>query len=221
MVFFTFLSYNLDPETGSLFVRILLWIHGASWIRSHNTAIHSFCIQHMIVVDPDSQLASILICSLVKSLIFGILAWKKRFFSDDAWYFSSEVRRAHPQAVESEEFQGPRVTARNASGKYIPSPTEYTGCQAFCPVVRIGSLPPPHSQASVAPPRTQVLGRHTRLRGRGPNIFTKEQTFWNSRNVYYIIPLHPVISILCPSQCFCLLRILRREWSFLLVFTYF
>jgi hypothetical protein len=42
----------------------------------------------------------------------------------------------------------------------ISLPIEYTECQAFSPVVRTGS-PPPHSQASVAPPSLWVQGGDT------------------------------------------------------------
>jgi hypothetical protein len=40
--------------------------------------------------------------------------------------------------------------------------TEYTECQAFYPVVRIGSPPPPHTQESVALPLWVQGGRLTR-----------------------------------------------------------
>ncbi len=62
---------------------------------------------------------------------------------------------------------------------------EYTECQAFSPVVRIGS--PPHPQASVATSPLWFRGGHTRLRkrGRGEPIQTKGQTLWCSS----IIPL--------------------------------
>jgi hypothetical protein len=44
---------------------------------------------------------------------------------------------------------------------------EYTECQAFCPVVRIRSLPLPHPQASVAPPPFGSKGGDTLVRGVG------------------------------------------------------
>jgi hypothetical protein len=58
--------------------------------------------------------------------------------------------------------------------------TEYTECQAFCPVVRIGSPTP--SPASAAPPLWIQVRRHTRLRGRDwrDPILTKGQTLWYS-----------------------------------------
>jgi hypothetical protein len=46
------------------------------------------------------------------------------------------------------------------------STTKYTECQAFFPVLRIGSPQPPHMPASVAPPSCVQGGRHARLRGR-------------------------------------------------------
>jgi hypothetical protein len=66
--------------------------------------------------------------------------------------------------------------------------TEHTECQAFSPVVRIGSSPP-HQQASVPPPLGSRGGGHTRLRERGwgEPIRTKGQTLWYSR--YNITPL--------------------------------
>jgi hypothetical protein len=42
---------------------------------------------------------------------------------------------------------------------------EFTECQAFCPIIRIGSPPSPQPQASVAPP-LWVQGRDT-LAGEG------------------------------------------------------
>ncbi len=52
----------------------------------------------------------------------------------------------------------------------VPYPLyPYTECQAFCPVVWIGSPHPPPPQESVAPPPLiEYEGeRHTRLRGKG------------------------------------------------------
>ncbi len=53
--------------------------------------------------------------------------------------------------------------------KFLPpslSLTEYTECQAFFPVVQIGS-PRPLTPGSVAPRPFRSKRRHTRLRGRG------------------------------------------------------
>ncbi len=58
---------------------------------------------------------------------------------------------------------------------------EYTECQTFCPVVRIGS--PPHPQASGAPPPPLGPSRETHSlagRGWGDPIPTKGQTLWYS-----------------------------------------
>jgi hypothetical protein len=66
--------------------------------------------------------------------------------------------------------------------------TEYGECQAFCPIVRIGS---PHPQASVATPHPLWVqgGRHTRWWGGGGELIrTTGQKLYCS--VYYsIIPL--------------------------------
>jgi hypothetical protein len=43
--------------------------------------------------------------------------------------------------------------------------TEYTKCQSFSPVIRIGSPSPLTPQASVAPPTLGPSGGHTRWGG--------------------------------------------------------
>ncbi len=58
---------------------------------------------------------------------------------------------------------------------------EQTECQAFSPVVRIGTTPPPHPQASVSyPPSVRGGGIHTRWgeRGWGIPIPTKGPTLY-------------------------------------------
>jgi hypothetical protein len=52
--------------------------------------------------------------------------------------------------------------------------------QSFCPFVRIGS-PTPCQANECGPPRTQVGGRHTRLRGRGGTQFRRR----DRNSVYY------------------------------------
>jgi hypothetical protein len=75
--------------------------------------------------------------------------------------------------------------------------TEYTECQAFCPVVRIGSPPTPHPLASVYPPRVQ--GRDTFACG-GWGGGTK----FRRRDMYTIIPLPYTIYItnICSYKCY-------------------
>ncbi len=68
--------------------------------------------------------------------------------------------------------------------------TEYTECQAFSPVVRIGSPPPapsPTSERCISPPLFPKGGTHS-LAGEwtGELSRTKGQTLWNS--MYSIIP---------------------------------
>ncbi len=65
----------------------------------------------------------------------------------------------------------------------------YTEYQSVCPFVGFGSPPPPHAQASVAPPLC-IQGGDTLAcggRGWGNPIPTKEQTLWCS--MYTIILL--------------------------------
>ncbi len=69
--------------------------------------------------------------------------------------------------------------------------TEHTECQAFCPVVQIGS-PNPHRQESVAPPPFGSKGGDTLgCRGGvwgGPNS-KKGQTLWY-RTLFIILSLY-------------------------------
>jgi hypothetical protein len=78
---------------------------------------------------------------------------------------------------------------------------------SFSPVVRIGTPPPPHKQASVYPPPLLVPGGgHTRLRERGWGvpIRTRGQTLWYSRYTVLWVYIYEYISVLNPSirwQC--------------------
>ncbi len=65
--------------------------------------------------------------------------------------------------------------------------TEYTECQAVCPVVRIGSPLPLTREGVLLPPFWVQGRRHTRSPGRGWGhpIPTKGQTLWYSTYVYY------------------------------------
>jgi hypothetical protein len=77
-------------------------------------------------------------------------------------------------------------------------PSEYTECQAFFPVVRIGS--PPRPLGSVAPPPFGSQGGATLTCGGGgweDPIPTKGQTLWYSKNT--IIPLR---YIPCPQKAY-------------------
>jgi hypothetical protein len=69
-------------------------------------------------------------------------------------------------------------------------PTELTECQAFSPVVRIGSPRPPHLRAIVAPPPLLDPGGDTPACGRGGEgiIRTKGQTLWYSTRLLRSIP---------------------------------
>ncbi len=69
--------------------------------------------------------------------------------------------------------------------------TEYTECQAFCTVVRIGS-PQPLNRKRLLPPPLRVHGGDTPACGKGGGgdlIPTKEQKLWYLCYVCTVIPL--------------------------------
>jgi hypothetical protein len=74
--------------------------------------------------------------------------------------------------------------------------TEYTECQSFSPVVRIGS-PSPASACCLPPPLWFQVGDTLACgNGAGGANLAMRQTLWYSR--YSIIPLQPE---LCPPVC--------------------
>jgi len=90
------------------------------------------------------------------------------------WYGGDVLQFSSP-FLETEAKK--RIVARQSENHGY---TDYTDCQAFCPVVRIGS-PSPSQQASVAPPLDPRGEKNSLVReGVGGPISDEVQALWYS-----------------------------------------
>ncbi len=143
----------------------------------------------------------------MKSLVFGILARKKRFSFWRRMIFQFRGSESSFASCGIRRISRPTCHRTKCFRKIHTRPHRVNRVPGFLSS-RPNWVPPnPHSLASVAPPSLQggETHSHTGEGFGGDPIPTKGQTLWNSHYVYFIIPLRPALSISCPSQRFCLL----------------
>ncbi len=147
--------------------RILIWIHGTQWNPEPQTAIHNFCIRRMIAFDPDPQLDSTQICSLVNSLVFSILVRRRGFSFWRRMIFQFRGSESSSASCGIRRISRPTCHRTKCFRKIHTQPHRVYRLSGFLTSRPNWFPPPPHSQASVALPRTQVLWETHSLAGEG------------------------------------------------------